>query len=183
MPFPQTIRSFLSKLTPREKVFLLAGIPLTVLILVYVLLIEPMQERASLNLRLIPKKESEIARLGSLSDEYQALSGEIEAIEGRLPGKGHFAPLSYLELIAKQNQVRENIVSIRSIPPAEQAPYFEVPMEVKMENMTLMRIVPFLNTIESSPYFLRIKRLNIKTRTSEPDKLDVTFVVSSYEKM
>ncbi len=183
MPFFEKLSLLINKLSEREKLFLLVGVPFTAVILVYFLLIEPVRERAALLSRLVPQKKAEIVTLNNLSEEYQTLSVQMKEIEGRLPGKDQFAPLSYLEEIAKQNQVRGNIASIRSIPPITQAPYREIPMEVKMENITLMQIIPFLNTIETSPYFLRIKRLNMKAHVSEPQKLDVTFVVSSYEKI
>ncbi len=182
IPLLKKIAPLLAKLSKRETVFLLAGGAFTVSLLVYLFLIEPIREQTVLSSRLIPQKEEEILKLRRLSEKYVALSARMKEIEGRLPGANQFSLLSYLEKIAKQNQVRENISSIRAIPPVTQAPYREIPMEVKMENISLLRIIPFLNTIENAPYFLRIKRLSIKTRVSEPQKLDVTFVVSSYEK-
>ena len=56
-------------------------------------------------------------------------------------------------------------------------------MEVKMEDIPLSGIVPYLAALENAPYYIRIKRLNVKTRYADPEKLDVTFVVSSYEKL
>ncbi len=183
MSFFKKVSLLLKKLSQREKVFLLAGGTFTALLLIYLFLIEPNRERAVLLSRLIPQKEDEILKLRGLSEEYLALSDQIKEIEGRLPGQNQFSPLSYIEGIARQNQVRENIASIRSIPSVAQSPYQEIPMEVHMENIALVQIIPFLNAIENAPYFLRIKRLSMKTRVSEPQKMDVTFVVSSYEKM
>jgi hypothetical protein len=56
-------------------------------------------------------------------------------------------------------------------------------VEVKVENISLDQAVVFLDAIERSNYFLRIKRLNIRTRSTDSKKLDITFVVSSYEKI
>ena len=44
-------------------------------------------------------------------------------------------------------------------------------------------VLPFLTAIESAPYYLRVKRLAMKSRFSDSTYLDVTFVVSSYEKI
>lgn len=177
------MRLLLAKLSTREKLFLLAGSGIGAVIFVFIFLINPIQEKTALLSRLIPQKEKELIQLRRLSDEYFFLSTKMREVESRLPQKNQFSPLSYLEEIAKKNEVRGNIAYIRSVPAILQKPYREIPVEVKVENIPLVRIVPFIDAIEHSPYFLRIKRLNIKTRLSDPNSLDITFVVSSYEKM
>ncbi len=175
--------SFLAKLSQREKRFLFVGGALIALILLYLYLIDPIRQRTAQLDQLIPKQEEAIKTLSSLSEEYRFLSTQIKAIESRMPEKNQFSPLSYLEDVARQNDVRDKISYIRSMVPVPQALYQEIPMEVKMEDISLSRIVPYLSTLENAPYFLRVKRLNIKTRYADPEKLDVIFVVSSYEKM
>ena len=174
---------FLNKISHREKIFLLGGSALVGLIILYLYFIDPTQSKTVLLNQLIPKKESEIRSLDALFDEYLVLATGIQLIENRLPPKNQFSLLSYIEKIAVQNQVRDKIVNIRSITAILQSPYQEVPMEVKMEAIPLARAISFLSTLEIAPYYLKIKRLNMKTRYDEPDQLDVTFVVSAYEKM
>jgi hypothetical protein len=174
---------FLARLSQREKRFLFVGSTLIALILFYLYLIDPIRQRTVQLDQLIPKQAVALKTLSGLSEEYRFLSTQIKAIEGRLPEKNQFSPLSYLEDIASRNDVRDRISYIRSMVPVPQAGYQEIPMEVKMEDISLSRIVPYLSTLENAPYFLRIKRLNIKTRYADPEKLDVIFVVSSYEKL
>ncbi len=173
---------FLAKLSNREKIFLLAGGAIGTFILLFIFLINPIWERANLLSRLIPQKEKDLKQFGRLSEEYFFLSSQMKEVEARLPQKNQFSPLSYLEEIAKKNDVRGNITYIRSVPAIFQKPYQEIPVEVKVENIPLARMIPFIDAVEHSPYFLRIKRLDMRTRLSDPKKLDVTFVVSSYEK-
>jgi type II secretory pathway component PulM len=174
---------FLSKLSPREKLFLLVGGVSVLVVLIFVFLISPITERTILLSQIIPKKEKELKQFKRLEAEYLFLSRQIKVVETNLPQKNQFSPLSYLEEIAKKNDVRQNIAHIRSVPAIPQKPYEEIPVEVKLENVSLDRIVSFIDAIETSPYFLRVKRLNLRTRSSDPKKLDITFVVSSYEKM
>jgi len=173
----------LAKISTREKVFLVAGGLVSAFILLFVFLISPIRERSDNLSRLIPQKEKELEEFKRLEEEYFFLSGQMKQIEARLPQKNQFSPLSYLEEIAKKNDVRKNIAYIRSVPAIAQKPYQEIPVEVKVENIPLTRIVPLIDAIENAPYFLRIKRLNMRTRLSDPKNLDITFVVSSYEKM
>ena len=174
---------FLKKLSKREKLFLLGGSALIGFIAVYLYFIEPIRERVIKLNQLIPQKEQDLHTFNDLSKEYLFLSTQIKNIENRIPQKNQFSPLSYLENIAKQNRVREQIVYIRSMTPVSQVAYQEIPLEVKMEDIPLSRIVPYLAAIENAPYLLRVKRLSMKTRFEDAEKLDVTFIVSSYEKM
>lgn len=173
----------LAKISTREKVFLLVGGLLIGGMLLYFLLIDPIREQNNQLSRLIPQKENELTTFRQLESEYLFLSDKMKQIEARLPQKNQFSPLSYIEGIAKNNDVRENIAYIRPVPSIVREPYQEIPIEVKLEGITLDRAVGFLDAIENSNYFLRVKRLNIRTRSSEAKKLDITFVVSSYEKI
>ncbi|MEK7286280.1 MAG: type II secretion system protein GspM [Nitrospirota bacterium] len=173
----------LSNISTREKVFLLTGGALATLILLYVFLLDPIQERTQQLSRLIPQKEEDLGAFSRLQEEYFFISDQMKQIEARLPQQGQFSPLSYLEGIAKQSDVRGNIAYIRSVPTIVRAPYMEIPVEVKLEAVTLDRAIFFLDAIERSNYFLRIKRLNIRTLSSDAKKLDVVFVVASYEKI
>jgi len=175
--------SFFQKISHREKIFLLGGSSLVGLIVLYLYFIDPAQSKSILLSQLIPKKESEMQSFHALSNEYLLLANGMKSLENRLPQSNQFSLLSYIEKIAEQNQVRDKIVNIRSMTAVLQLPYQEIPMEVKMEAIPLARIISFLATIETAPYYLRIKRLNMKTRYDEPDQLDVTFVVSAYEKV
>ncbi len=177
------MNTFLAKLSPREKLFLLVGGGISAVILLFIFLISPITERTAFLSEMIPKKEKELKQFKRLQEEYFFLSGQIKEVEARLPQKNQFSPLSYLEDIAKKNDVRQNIAYIRSVPAIAQKPYQEIPVEVKLEGIPLDRIVSLIDAIETSPYFLRVKRLNLRTRFSDPKKLDITFVVSSYEKM
>lgn len=174
---------FLAKLSPREKIFLLIGGVASAFIFMFVFLISPIQDRTARLSQMIPQKEKELKQFKRFEEEYLFLSGQIKDVEARLPQKNKFSPLSYLEEIAKKNDVRQNIAYIRSVPAIAQKPYQEIPVEVKVENIPLDKVVPLIDAIEHSPYFLRVKRLNVRTRSSDPKKLDITFVVSSYEKM
>lgn len=162
----------------------MGGGGLAALLLVgYVALLGPAWERMTQLDRLIPQKEKEVAEFASLRENYLAVSNGIREVERRLPLQNQFSPLSFLEENATRNQIRTNIAYIRPLAPQIHEPYREIPVEVKVENVSLARIVSFLSAIENAPHTLRIKRLTMKTRFSDPAFMDLTFVVSSYEKM
>jgi len=171
-----------SRLSSRERWVLGGGSLVALLLIGYANFFAPAWERMALLERLIPRKESEVREFAALKDEYLRISEEIQKIEEGLPRENEFSPLSFLEEKAARNQIRSNIAYIRPLPPQVHASYREILVEVKVQGVTLARVIPFLNAIETAPYTLRIKRLSLKTRFSDPTHMDITFLVSSYEK-
>ena len=170
------------RLSNRERWMLGGGTAIAFFLIVFFTLIDPTLERMTQLDELIPRKEKSLRELMQLKEEYLAASQEIHSLEKRLPAGGVFSPLSFIEEHAAKNRIRNNIAFIRPLTPAVNKSYKELPVEVKVENVTLSQIIPFLTAIENAPHHLRIKRLAIKTRFSNQDIMDVTFLVLSYEK-
>ena len=59
--------------------------------------------------------------------------------------------------------------------------YRETKVEVGLRNVTLAQTVHYLHQIDIAPQALSVKSLRIRTRAEQPDLLDVTFTVSSFE--
>lgn len=171
------------RLSPRERWILGGGAVLGLVLIVYSMLVGPILDRMAILDRLIPQKEKEAREFAALKGEYLSVSEGIQQIERRLPTTNQFSPLSFLEETATKNQIRPNIAYIRPLAPQLHDPYREIPVEVKVENVTLARMISFLSAVENAPYPIRIKRLTMKTRFSDPSLMDLTFLVSSYERM
>lgn len=182
-PLLKGIDRLLMRLSRRERWVLGGGALVAFFLVGYLAVLDPALERMGQLDRLIPQKEKELREFTDLKERYLTLSNGIKAVEQRLPLQNQFSPLSFLEENATRNQIRANIAYIRPLTPQVHEPYREIPVEVKVENVSLARVVPFLTSIENAPQPLRIKRLSMKTRFSDPALMDVTFVVSSYEKI
>lgn len=182
--FLRRIDQFLIRLSTREKWMLGGGAVIAASLILYFALVDPTLQRMAQLDSLIPRKERDLRDLLLLKQEFQGVSKEIVDIERRLPAQSSFSPLSFLEENAAKNRIKGNIAFIRPLAAQEhQSQYREVPVEVKVEKVTLSQIIPYLTALENSPHRLRIKRLSIKTRFSNPDLMDVTFMVLSYEKV
>ena len=148
------------------------------------LLVEPTLNRIVRLEKLIPRKEQALRELQQMKAEYQAISKQVQDLAKQLPNESTFSPLSFLEENAAKNRIKDKIAFIRPLTPQEhQSLYREVPVEVKVQKVTLSQIIPFLSALEKGPHHVRIKRLSIKTQFSNPDLVDVTFLVLSYEKV
>jgi len=177
------IDQFLMRLSGREKWMLGGGGLVAILLISYFMWIDPMLLRMDKLEKLIPRKQQALRELLILKEEYLEISQRIEGLEKGLPAESKFSSLSFLEENAAKNHIRDKIAFIRPLGPQVKKNYREIPVEIKIENVKLQQIIPFLTAIERAPQGLRIKRLAMKTRFSDPDKMDVTFLVLSYEKV
>jgi hypothetical protein len=64
-------------------------------------------------------------------------------------------------------------------PPGDR--YRESKVEVALERVTLSQTVNYLHQIEASPQVLSVKSLRVRKRPDNPELLDVSFTVSSFE--
>ena len=90
--------------------------------------------------------------------------------------------LSFIEDLAKKENIREKIGSVKpkKIPLGED--YEENLVEIKMDDITLTNLVDFIYKIENSGHLLKVKRIRIKTRYDNRDLLSVTMQVTTYMK-
>jgi type II secretory pathway component PulM len=174
---------FWERLSSRERTFLAVGMGLSVILLGYHFLFSPFMDRLRTMDRLISQKENEVVEMGQLRKQVLAAQQKISGVENRIVRDRSFSLFSYLEGIAVQNQIKDRIIFIRPQPSQVSGDYREVAVEVRMESVTLAQAVKFLETIQASPQFLRVKRAQLKTRYNDARLLDGTFVVASYEKI
>lgn len=178
------IDQFLIRLSTREKWMLGGGGFIASFLIIFFFLVDPTLERMKQLDSLIPRKERDLSELIRLKQSFQGVSKEIDAVVLALPEESSFSALSFLEEHAAKNRIKGNIAFIRPLAAQEHlSRYREVPVEVKVEKVRLSEIIPFLAALENSKNRLRIKRLSMKTRFSNPDLMDVTFLVLSYEKV
>ena len=170
------------KLSRRERIFSTLGAFVLVLLFGYFWGVSPLLENLKTVDRLILQKERELEEMVKLKKEYDTLKGKLRGIEQKLNQQNkEFSLLSFLEGTANTVQIRKNIASMRPQPIATQEKNFqEDSVEVRVENVSLPQIVDFLTAIESSSIYLRVKQVRLKTRYSDPNFMDATFLVSSY---
>ncbi|MBI3812415.1 MAG: hypothetical protein HY283_09470 [Nitrospirae bacterium] len=172
-------------ITSRERLYLIIGGVTLVGLLLY-----GVYSTAALYLdrmkgldRLIHQKEEALVTLGQINREYIQIKSQTGALDQRIQNdQGKFSLLSFLESLAGTADVRSRIAYMRPQTMAMVDQYRETSVEMKIENVTLDQAVRFLSSIEQAPHVLKIKNLHFHTRYANPQFLDVTFLVSTYEK-
>jgi len=172
-------------ISPRERVYLIVGAATLLGLLIYggYSVASSYFDRMNTLDRLIRQKQEARSTLNQIGVEYAQIKGQIGILDERIENdQGKFSLLSFLESLAGTAQVRSRIAYMRPQAVVPMDPYREISVEMKIENVTLDQAVRFLSAIEQAPHVIKIKNLHFRTRYANPQFLDVTFLVSTYEK-
>lgn len=173
----------LQNLTKREK-WILLGAGILLILLIVFLSVDALIGRYHRMEGKIQANKDELQKVIHLRDQYQSIHRQLETMKSKLEKKEvGFSLLSFLEDLANQQNIRENIGSFKPKKIPLNEAYNELSVELIIDNITLWQLIQFIYKIENSGHLLKVKRLKIKTRYDNPDLLMVTFQVSTYEKV
>jgi general secretion pathway protein M len=142
---------------------------------------EPTRDHLALLDRKVAAKRAEYREIQELAGRFARLKDRIEGIEVHMRRSRKFSILSYLEGLAKREQVKDRIVQMKPKGGESTRFYRENTVEIKMEKVRLTELVGYLFKVENSPELLRVKQVQARPRFDDPDLLDVKFQVSAYE--
>jgi len=160
-------------LTKREKQIIAAGAVLLVLIVVYWIFIKPAIGRVRTLRRVLSDKRQVLGELLAKSQEYNAISRELEKIRlemGRQPEGRKI--LSSVERIQKDCGLMQKVVDMKLSTMKVNDVYEETTIEIKLQSITLEQLIQFLLKIESSELTIGIRTLDIKRGVRDSSLLD-----------
>lgn len=170
-----------TRLAPRERLILAAGGMGALALLAWAFLVDPAFTGAREAGAAAVRKERAAEDLAEILTEYRRQSARIGEAAARGSASRDFSLLSFLEGLSDRARVKANIDYMRPTTSDVTAGIREHAVEIKVSNVRLEAMVTLLSAVERSPHALRVKRLHVKRRFSDPDLLDVTFVVARYE--
>ena len=156
--------NFLQNLGTRERVLVAVAGAAVVLFLLFTLAIDPLMTHSARLDRQIANAKRQQQELRVLQRDYQRQKTVLDRINARLQKQQNFAVFSRLEELAAQAGMRGNILYMKPTVSTPSKAYEEEAVEIKMEKVTLKQLVNYLQQIENSPQFIKIKRLYIKPR-------------------
>lgn len=175
----------IDRLSRREKVFLAGGAVFFAILLLYGLSLtySYLIERVDIKERLIQQKEKDLKEIVAIKDDYIQLRNRVSDIDAKISGRKEFSLPSFLEGLANSKNIRTNIAYMKpqTLPLSEE--YRESIVEVKIDNIMLNQAIEVISAIENSPNLIRIKRLHMKTRFSDPTHMDIVLIVATFEKI
>lgn len=170
----------LPELTPRERIVLIAGAAvLLVLLLVFGVLLPYRAALARLDAR-IAARETQLQEMRGLRQEYLLLQQQVTAAESRLEKTQGFSLFSFVEAAAARVAGKENLVYMRPQTAPGQAGFREETVELKLERLRLDQLIRFLYAVESADAYLQVKNLRVRTRFDNKSQLDAVMTISLY---
>jgi type II secretory pathway component PulM len=175
------LRAAFDSLSERERILVASAGSLLGLGLLYVVVVNPALSFGSRAEDGLAAAKQQLAVVVRLRREYDDVRGRLDSVERRI-ARGTAGSLgTKLENLAQQSLVKIESIQPQSSPSNEQ--YREKKVEVDLKGVSLPQTVSYLGRIESDAQVLSIKALRIRIRPEKPELLDVTFTVSSFERI
>lgn len=167
------------RLSSRERLLVgLAGAA-ALIIALYTLVWEPLNEGRVELARRIQVKRQELTEMQSMREDYLALLNQFELrqkiIERADP---KFSLFPHIEATVGQVVGREKIASMNPTNKDIGDAYREESVEIKLTGISLQQLTDLMYRIEKSPQPLRFTRMSVKKRVRDPQSFDVTATVS-----
>jgi type II secretory pathway component PulM len=175
------LRSAYGNLSVRERLLVTGAGGLILLALVWLLLVNPVLAMADNTEQRAATADQQLHVMQRLRDDFDEIHHRLSTVERRIAEGPRGNLRSTLEALASAGGVKVDSMEPQSSPAHET--YRETKVEVGLKNVTLAQMVDYLERIEGAPQVLSIKALRVRTRSDDSEMLDVTFTVSSFERL
>jgi general secretion pathway protein M len=166
-------------LEPRERTLVSVVLGLLGVALLYLLVVGPLLRASDRGEERLASADQQLQVMQRLRRDYDDVQGRLVDVEQRIRSGAKSELRTTLESLAQENQVKVESMEPQTSPAHPK--YRETKVEVGLRNVTLAQTVHYLHAIDVAPQALSVKSLRIRTRAEQPDLLDVTFTVSSFE--
>lgn len=173
------LRAQLQALTLRERLLLAAVGALASVSVVYFALVSPVLSARQQAQSRATGAAQELELVRRLRAEYTDASAALSGIEQRIQQGPSSNLLTTLETLARSSSVKIESMEPQAAGASDR--YRETRVQLVLKGVTLSQTVGYLQQIESAPQPLTIRNLRLRTRSDNPELLDVTFTVSSFE--
>jgi len=153
------------------------------LLLAQFLLFPFLEAKKTVN-RAIISNEKILGEMALLSAEYRGLKQHEEGIQQSLARRFRdFTLFSHLERVAGEAGVKANIKYINASKGSASGPYEELPVEIKLEKITLKQLTDFFYILESPQDLIRIKKLVVSKMKENPEYLAAQIQAVTFQLM
>jgi len=173
----------MAKISQRDRLFLLAGAVFVLLFLIIQFAVFPLIDNRARLRRGIAERENALVEMKALQARYRELHSQANSLVDQLGTRNAgFSLFSFLEQNATKTDVKKNIAYMKPSELADDGPFKEVYVEMKLQAITLKQLVAFLQLVESPENIVALKRVSIQENKKESDTLDVILQVVSLDR-
>jgi type II secretory pathway component PulM len=175
------LRAAFRNLADREQMLVAGAGTMLLVVLGYFLIVSPILRVGDRTEERVGAAQQQLEVVTRMRHEFDGVQQRLAAVEQRIQTgpKGNLR--TTLETLAREASVRVESMEPQASPANDR--YRETKIEVGLKEVTLPETVQYLHAIESTRQVLSVKSLRIRTRSDKPELLDVTFTVSSFERL
>jgi general secretion pathway protein M len=174
------LEAWFSRLAPRERVMVSAA-ALAVAAFILFLVFTKVQRGISAREANIERKTEVIAQVGKLAQGYRQAQAERAQLEAKLRGP----PLQLMSFVAQTGQrLGIEVNDLRPGTPGAASAgdkVVEETVEVNLAKLELPKLASLLQELERGPGVVKVRRLALRTRSDDPNAVDATIVVATYQ--
>ncbi len=169
-------------LNEREKIVILVAVMLTVVLLAFPMVINPVKKKLKRIDRQVQAGTTNLAELQRLKKEYNVIQGATKGMEAKIAKSAKNVTLpSLLERIANITDLKEKMTGLKTHETVRDKNFQENGVEITLKNVTLDELMNFVYKLESLPYMIKIKGFKIKTTYAKgPKYINLTLLVSLF---
>jgi general secretion pathway protein M len=176
------MKAFWDKLPKMQQLAVACGGGLVLVVLLIQLLLLPFMESKKTVQQSIRNNEKTRAEMLLLAKDYEALKRQAGKIQQALASRPqNFSLFSRVEKIAGDAGVKGNIKSMNAAKGAVSGPYEELPVDIRLEKITLRQLTDFLYLLESPQELIRVKRLALTKMPESPEYLSAQIQAVTYQ--
>jgi len=168
-------------LSQRERLLVSSACVFTGMAVIYFALVVPVLAVGGRAADRLDAAETAYEVMTRLRADYDDVQQRLRGVEGRILRGSRGNLRTTLETLAQKSLVVVESMEPQTAPNNDR--YRETKVEVGLKGVTLPQTVAYLHQIESADQLLAVKSLRIRTRADKPELLDVTFTVSSFERI
>jgi general secretion pathway protein M len=173
----------ISKLNKRERIAVSIAAVVVLAFIMFQFVVVPYQEKQARLARSLEAKAEALEEMKALKGQYDALTQKARMSKVRFDKREQgFTLFSFLDRLASETGVKDHITYMKpSKIDDKDAPYRISLVEMKLQDITMKQLTPYLHKVETSENVVFIRRMSI-TRTGRDEGLiDAVLQVETYE--
>jgi general secretion pathway protein M len=181
------LEAWFSQLAPRERVMVASAGAAVLAFIVFVAFMK-LQGNISTSEEAISRKTQVLSQVGKLAQVYRQSQAERTQLETKLKGP----PLQLMSFVSQTGQkLGIEVTDLRPTTSLSENAgagkdkggdkVVEDAVEVNLARLDFPKLTTFMVNLEHGPGIVKIRRLAIRSRNDDPNAVDVTIVVATYQ--
>jgi type II secretory pathway component PulM len=152
-----------NRMARREQIMVAGLVILVATLLVFQLIFSPLLNSRQRLQKSVEKKQHELQQIQELQKQYRDFESKNGDIRKRISTRPkNFSLFSFIEQQANSSGIKENIEYLKPSTTEGERPLEESRVDMKLEQITLSKLVTFLKNAESTKNVVLVNRISIQ---------------------